>query len=215
MILKPGDSIRVQQRGTWKPVVLFGRRDIRRTTRQDHILWKQMTIITDKTGRIFWRHKNPTTWRFVQWSSSEDTNSRDPVAGHQLPNDPRNESDSELTSPTSPILGRVSGLVIRVPLHYRKWFIVLNDIENWTFYWQTEDTFLMFGYFFVTGLAVSLCYICYSVQGYRERCNVMYSLGTLWSSGGRRGSHALHLVIEFSLYLMTTCKVYGGEIALS
>ena len=38
----------------------------------------------------------------------EDTSSRDPAAD-QLPNDPRDESDSELTSDTSPIISRVSG----------------------------------------------------------------------------------------------------------
>ena len=49
----------------------------------------------------------------------EDTNSRDPAAD-QLSNDPRDESDSELTSATSPIISRVSGRFIRIPLRYRE-----------------------------------------------------------------------------------------------
>ena len=51
-------------------------------------------------------------------SSSEvagDTNSWDPVAD-QLPNDPRDESDRELTSATSPVICRVRGRVIRIPV---------------------------------------------------------------------------------------------------
>jgi len=49
---------------------------------------------------------------------AEDTNSRNPVAD-QLLNDPRDESDNELTSATSPIISGVSGRVIRVPPRYR------------------------------------------------------------------------------------------------
>ena len=89
---------------------------------QDHILLQQMTIITDKTGGIFWRHKKPyyMSWRLAS-KVAEETNSRDPVA-EQLPNDPRDKSDTELTSATSPIISRFSGQVIRVPLCYQEWF---------------------------------------------------------------------------------------------
>ena len=60
----------------------------------------------------------------------------------------------------------------------------------------------MFGYFFVTGLALSLCYICYSVKGYRERCNVMHSLGTLWYSGDTWAVAILILWLG-SVYILT------------
>ena len=65
-------------------------------------------------------------------SSSEvagDTNSRDPVA-NQLPNHLRDESDSELTSATSPIISRVSSVSSAYPCVTENNLFVLNDIEH-------------------------------------------------------------------------------------
>ena len=98
--LKHGDNIRVRQRGTWEPAVLLGRSDKAeprsyivkanehhyRRNRRDILKTQETPLHEDSSSEV-----------------AEDTNSRDPVAD-QLPNHPRDESDSELTSATSPII---------------------------------------------------------------------------------------------------------------
>ena len=112
--LKLRDSIRVWQRRTWKPAV----REIwqRRTK---IILCERMTIITDETrGIIILKTQETPLQEKLSSEVAGDTNSWDPVAD-QLPNDPRDESDRELTSATSPVICRVNGRVIRIPVSPR------------------------------------------------------------------------------------------------
>ena len=112
--LKPGDSIRVQQIGTWEPAVLLERSD--KDEPRSYIV-----KVNDYHYRRNRRNILKTQETLLHEDSSSevagDTNSIDPVA-NQLPNHLRDESDSELTSAISPIISRVSGRVIRVPLRY-------------------------------------------------------------------------------------------------
>ena len=142
--LKPGDNIGVRQRGTWKPAVLLGWTDKGEprsyiVKANDHHYWRNQRDVL-KTQEIPLRED----------LSSEVAYSRDPVAD-QLSNDPRDESDSELTSATSPIIIRVSSRVIRVPLRYREWF-----------YQQTEDTFLTLIFLCYRTGSQSLLYLLFS-----------------------------------------------------
>ena len=114
--LKPGDSIRVRQGGNWEPAGFLGRSDKGeprsytvkandhhyRRDRRDILMTQETPLHEDSSSQV-----------------AEDTNSRTPIAD-QRPNDARDESDSELTLATSPIISRISGRVIRVPPRYRE-----------------------------------------------------------------------------------------------
>ena len=109
---KPGDNIRVRQRGTWEPAVLLGRSEKGEprsyiVKANDHHYKRNRRDILKKQETAL--HEDSFS------EGAEDTNSRDPDAD-QLPNDPRDASDNELTSATSSIISRVSGRVIRVSL---------------------------------------------------------------------------------------------------
>ena len=140
--LKAGDSIRVWQRGTWEPAVLLEKSD--KGEPRSYIVWandhhyrrNQRNILKTQETPL---HENSSS------EVAEDTNSRDPVAD-QLPNDPREESDRELMSTTSPTISRVSDWVIDVPLCYQEWFHCSE--WHWTlniFIRELKTHFLTFG----------------------------------------------------------------------
>ena len=103
--LKPGDNIRVRQRGTWEPAVLLGRSD---KAEQRSYIVKANEHHYRRNRRDILRTQDTPLHEDSSSEVAEETNIRDPVAD-QLPNHPRDESDSELTSATSPIISRVSG----------------------------------------------------------------------------------------------------------
>ena len=114
--LKPGDSIRVRQRGSWEPAVFLERSDkgeprsyIVKANDHHYKRNRRDILMTQETPL----HENSSS------EIAEDTNSGNTVAD-QLLNDARDESDSELRSATSPIISRISGRVIRVPPRYRE-----------------------------------------------------------------------------------------------
>ena len=104
----------MRQIGTWEPAVLLERSD--KGEPRSYIV-----KVNDHHYRRNRRDILKTQETLLHEDSSSevagDTNSRDPVA-NQLPNHFGDESDNEITLPTSPIISRVSGRVIRVPLRY-------------------------------------------------------------------------------------------------
>ena len=103
----------MRQRGTWNQQCCWG--DLTKAN-QDHIIVKANDHHYRRNQRDVLKTQEIPLRADL---SSEVAYSRDPVAD-QLPNDPRDESDSELTSATSPIISRVSSRVIPVPMRYRE-----------------------------------------------------------------------------------------------
>ena len=106
----------MRQRGTWEPAVLLGRSE--KGEPRSYIVKANDHHYKRNRRDILKKQETPLHEDSFS-EGAEDTNSRDPDAD-QLPNDPRDASDNELTLATSSIISRVSGRVIRVSLQNRE-----------------------------------------------------------------------------------------------
>ena len=103
----------MRQEGTWEPAVLFGKSN--KGEPGSYIVRANDHHLQAKPEGYILRTQETPLHENLSSEVAEDTNSRDPVTD-QLPNDPREKIDRELTSATTPIISRVR--VICVPLRY-------------------------------------------------------------------------------------------------